>query len=238
MSAGSRFFTLRLVAPIASLQGSRIDGLADTIPVPSRSMIAGLIGAAIGVGYDEPKQLQQIQDTLRLAIVVHRSGVVEQDYQIVRMGLPHMVGPMWWHDGHDFGVMERAGGDPERSIIVERPLSCDIDMTVVVELLSDAPFTAAEILAAFDEPAYPLGIGQRVCIPTMRIAGVTLEAKSMTDAIAGIESSGTLYVPAEVAEGSPQWGDLYVSVPAGRNWTSRQHGGSDTYVVRNAHLGR
>jgi len=42
-------FTMRLAAPIASLSGARIDTGGDTLPVPTRSMIAGIIGAALGV---------------------------------------------------------------------------------------------------------------------------------------------------------------------------------------------
>ena len=100
-------FSMRLAAPIASLSGARIDTGGDSLPVPTRSMIAGIIGAALGIRYDRPQVLQQLQDTMRLVIVVHREGIVIRDYQTVRLGLPHMKGPMWWHDGQQLGVMER-----------------------------------------------------------------------------------------------------------------------------------
>jgi len=100
-------FTMRLAAPIASLSGARIDTGGDSLPIPTRSMIAGIIGAALGIRYDQQQLLQQLQDTMRLGIVVHREGEVIRDYQTVRLGLPHMRGPMWWHDGQQLGVMER-----------------------------------------------------------------------------------------------------------------------------------
>jgi CRISPR system Cascade subunit CasD len=154
-------FTMRLAAPIASLSGARIDTGGDTLPVPTRSMIAGIIGAALGIRYDQPQLLQQVQDTMRLGIVVHREGAVIRDYQTVRLGLSHMKGPMWWHDGRQLGVMEREGGDPERTITGERPLTCDYDATIIVELLSGAPFDAEKILSALRAPVYPLSVGQR-----------------------------------------------------------------------------
>ena len=43
------FFTMRLVAPIGSLQAPRIDTHSDTLPVPTRSMVTGLIGAALSL---------------------------------------------------------------------------------------------------------------------------------------------------------------------------------------------
>jgi CRISPR system Cascade subunit CasD len=223
-------FTMRLAAPIASLSGARIDTSGDSLPIPTRSMIAGIIGAALGVGYDQPQVLQQLQDTMRLAIVVHREGAVIRDYQTVRMGLPHMTGPMWWNDGKQLGVMEREGGDPERTITGERPLTCDYDATVIVELLSGAPFSAEKILNALRTPVYPLSVGQRSCIPSLPIAGKQLEAPTLADGVALIET-GTLYLPVECAQPG-RFGDIYVTIPSGRDWASRQHGGSDTYVVR------
>jgi CRISPR system Cascade subunit CasD len=223
-------FTMRLAAPVASLSGARIDTASDSLPIPTRSMIAGIMGAALGVGYGQPNVLQKLQDTIRLAVVVHREGTITRDYQTVRMDSAHMTGPMWWHDGHRVGVMERKGEKPERSITGERPLTCDYDATVVVELLAGAPFTVEEILNALRRPAHPLGIGQRSCIPSQPIAGEPLDAPTLIDGVA-LVGAGTIYLPAEcVATGG--FGDLYVSIPAGRDWATRQHGGSDTYVVR------
>jgi CRISPR system Cascade subunit CasD len=225
-----RLFTMRLAAPIASLSGARIDTSGDSLPIPTRSMIAGIIGAALGIGYDQPQVLQQLQDTMRLAIVVHREGAVIRDYQTVRMGLPHMKGPMWWHDGKQLGVMEREGGDPERTITGERPLTCDYDATIIVELLSGAPFNTDKILNALRTPVYPLSVGQRSCIPSLPIAGTQLEAPTLADAVALVEA-GIRYLPVECAQPG-SFGDIYVTIPSGRDWASRQHGGSDTYVVR------
>jgi CRISPR system Cascade subunit CasD len=223
-------FSMRLAAPIASLSGARIDTGGDSLPVPTRSMIAGIIGAALGIRYDRPQVLQQLQDTMRLVIVVHREGIVIRDYQTVRLGLPHMKGPMWWHDGQQLGVMEREGGDPERTITGERPLTCDYDATVIVELLSGAPFDAEKILNALRTPVYPLSVGQRCCVPTLPIAGKKLEAPTLVDAVA-LVGAGIRYLPVECAP-LGNFGDIYVTIPAGRDWVSRQHGGSDTYVVR------
>lgn len=223
-------FTMRLAAPIASLSGARINSSGDSLPIPTRSMIAGIIGAALGVSYDQPQVLQKLQDTMRLAVVVHREGAVIRDYQAVRMSLPHMTGPMWWHDGKELGVMRREGGEPERTITGERPLTCDYDATIIVELLAEAPFSPETILSALRTPVYPLSVGQRSCIPSLPIAGKRLGAPTLADAIAFVET-GIRYLPVECAEPS-SFGDIFVTIPSGRDWASRQHGGSDTYVVR------
>jgi CRISPR system Cascade subunit CasD len=221
-------FTMKLTAPMVSLSGPRIDTKSDSLPIPTRSMITGMIGAALGLGYDNHGMLQRVQDTMRLAIVVHRAGTIERDYQTVRMGQPRMIGPMWWHDGYRVGTMERAGGEPERTLTGERPLTCDYDATVVVELLDGSPFDADQILAALHEPVYSVSIGQRSCLPSAPLAGIILDVTSLDEAVL-LVGAGDVYLPAKQVG---EFGDVYLSVPAGRDWRSRQHGGSDTYVVR------
>jgi CRISPR system Cascade subunit CasD len=221
-------FTMNLAAPIASLSGPRIDTMSDSLPIPTRSMITGMIGAALGLSYAMHSILQKVQDTMRLAIVVHRPGTVERDYQTVRMKEKRMVGPMWWSDGERLGTMERKGGDPERTLTGYRPLTCDYRATVIVELLTEAPFGADEILAALREPVYPVCIGQRSCIPSEPLFGTILATTSLTEA-ARMVQPGDIYLPAEP---SSRLGDIYVSVPAGRDWRTRQHGGNDVYALR------
>jgi CRISPR system Cascade subunit CasD len=221
-------FTMKLTAPVVSLSGPRIDTKSDNLPIPTRSMITGMIGAALGLDYDNHDMLQKVQDTMRLAVVVHRAGTIERDYQTVRMGQPRMIGPMRWHDGRRFGTMERAGGEPERTLTGERPLTCDYDATVVVELLDGSPFDAGQILVALREPVYPVSIGQRSCLPSGPIAGVVLDVTSLDEAVP-LVGAGDVYLP---AKRTGEFGDVYLSVPAGRDWRSRQHGGSDTYVLR------
>ena len=78
--------------------------------------------------------------------------------------------------------MKRTGGDPERGPTGERPLTWDIDMTLIVEL-NDHRFDPKTILNALNSPAYPLGIRQRCCSPTEPIAGELLDASSMDEAL-------------------------------------------------------
>ena len=40
----AKLFTMRLAGPIASLSGPRIDTVGDNLPIPTRSMITGIIG--------------------------------------------------------------------------------------------------------------------------------------------------------------------------------------------------
>jgi hypothetical protein len=179
--------------------------------------------------------LQQLQDTMRVAFVVDRPGTVVRDYQIVRMGQPHMKGPMWWHDGERLGTMLRAGGERERTVPTERPLTCDFAATAVVALLGGAPFEPETILAALRQPVFPLGLGQQCCLFSEPVAGVVVEAVDSLEQAVATVAAGTLYLPADASTGTI--GDIYATVPAGRDWKSRQHGGSTVYRAQLAREG-
>ena len=218
-------FTLRFAGPMMALQGPRIDGRSQALPIPTRSMITGLIGAALGIGRDQSNVLQSIQDTMTMAAVVHRHGQIETDYQTADLSKPFMRGPMWTSGT---SVFHRAGGDIEGTRQQWRPYTCDADITVIVELLEGAPFSAEEILDALDEPKRVLALGRMSCPPTTRIAGEVLDVDKLDDA--ATEMDGDIYLPAEEME--PKWGDLLVSIPGTRQWSSRLHAGTDTYVRR------
>jgi hypothetical protein len=141
-----------------------------------------------------------------------------------------MKGPMWWHDGQQLGKMVRKGEDKERAVPAERPLTCDFAATAIVELPDGAPFEAAAILAALREPVFPLGFGQQCCLFSEPVAGAIVEGVgNLEQAIAAV-TPGTIYLPADASTGA--LGDIYATISAGRDWKSRQYGGSTVYRVR------
>jgi CRISPR system Cascade subunit CasD len=221
-------FTITLAAPLMALQGPRIDNRPQAVPIPTRAMITGMIGAALGIGRDEPWTLQAIQDGMRIAVVVHQRGTDMIDYQTADLAKPYLRGPMWTGG---LGVLHREGGDVEGTRQQRRPYRCDARMTVLVHLAAGAPFGAEAILAALRRPAYPIGIGRQSCPPAEPLAGALLDAMTLEDAIAQVPP-GEAFLPAEAT--TIGWGDLLLSVPGLRNWATRQHGGAETFVQRAA----
>ena len=223
-----QFFTMRLRAPLASLAGPRIDGTPQSLPIPARSLIVGMIGSALGLRRSDYEQLQAIQDALRIAVIVHRNAGELIDYQTADLGKPYLSGPMWSSGG---SVVEREGIEKEGTRIQSRPHAMDIDMTVVAQLAAGAPVAAEEILQALEMPARPLGIGRMNCLPSDRIAGEILAADSLESAVSQVEP-GDIYLPIEAV--SMDWGDVMVSIPGICDWRSRRHEGSEGFVRRAA----
>jgi len=99
-----------------------------------------------------------------------------------------------------------------------------------VALLDGAPFAPGAILAALREPAFPLGLGQQCCLFSEPVAGVIVEGVDSLEQAVATVMPGTIYLPADASTGT--LGDIYATIPGGRDWRSRQHGGSIVYRVR------
>jgi len=212
-----------------ALQGPRIDREPQSLPIPTRSLLTGLFGSALGYTRSDHTKLQALQDNMRVGIVVHRDGVEIIDYQIADLGKPYMRGPMW---SSGMSIAEREGSETEGLRPQHRPYRADADMTAVIELGSGSPANAEQIIAALDKPARPLFIGRSSCPPACKLAGRLLDAPSLEKATAAVarDHPGTIYLPAAVA--TPAWGDMPLSIPGCRDWVTYRHAGTDPYIAR------
>jgi CRISPR system Cascade subunit CasD len=212
-----------------ALQGPRIDGEPQSLPIPTRSLLTGMFGSALGFGRGDHERLQALQDNMHVGVVVHRNGVEINDYQIADLGKSHMRGPMW---SSGTSIAERTGSQIEGLRQQQRPYRADADMTAVVETRVGILITAEQILAALDQPVHPLFIGRTSCPPASRLAGHIFDAPSLEVATLKVaqDHPGEIYLPAEAA--TPSWGDLPLSIPGRRDWASFRHAGADLYVVR------
>jgi CRISPR system Cascade subunit CasD len=223
------FLTIRLRAPLMALQGPRIDGEPQSLPIPTRSLLTGLFGSALGYSRGDHTKLQALQDNMQVGVVVHRDGVEISDYQIADLGKSYMRGPMW---SSGTSVAKREGSQIEGLRPQQRPYRADADMTAIVGLGEGAPASAEEIIAALDQPAHPLFIGRNSCPPASKLAGRLLDASSLEAAVFDVarDHPGTIYLPAAVA--TPAWGDMPLSIPGCRDWATYRHAGADLYIMR------
>jgi hypothetical protein len=187
-------------------------------------MITGMLGGAMGWSYRDHALLQELQDELELGFVVHEPGTVIWDFQTTDMSKPHMVGAMWTLDANaSLGVFKRGGGGKERDT-ASRPLTCGIDITAIVGVERDPE----PLLAALRRPVFPVTLGRRGMFPTDPIAGEALNVGSVANGVEHVASPrpGSRWTPVSVAGPG-----IHRTVPGGRDWRTRRHGGSDTYAV-------
>ena len=104
-------------APMMGAGGVAIGSTPSLLPIPGRSLITGLLGAALGVERHEADRLQRLQDGIDHAVVLTKHGTQFYDYQTTDLGQPHMVGP-WLMSGGK--VFNRGGSSVAEGTVVRQ----------------------------------------------------------------------------------------------------------------------
>jgi CRISPR system Cascade subunit CasD len=163
--AGERdVLLMRLEAPLQSFGGVVVDERGVTEPCPMRSMLAGLLGNALGYDHREFAILARLQERLRHAARRDRPGQPLVDFQTVDLGQSFLA-ESWTTRGEPAG---RRGGSAGKAIhIRRRHYWADAIFTVALALepAAEEP-DLARCAAALAEPARPLFLGRKPCIPS------------------------------------------------------------------------
>jgi CRISPR system Cascade subunit CasD len=156
---------LRLDAPLMSFGGVRIDSWGPTQEFPTLSMLAGLLGNALGYEHHDAEPLGRLQARLRCAVRCDRPGALLSDFQTVDISKGFMQGPGWTTRGAPEG---REGGQDtlDNLHIRNRDYWADAVYTVALALHpeNESPDLAA-IERALREPERPIFIGRKPCLP-------------------------------------------------------------------------
>ena len=165
-----RHLILRLEAPLMAFGGETIDNYGVIRPFPAASMLTGLLANALGWRRTEREQHQRLQDRLVFAVRIDREprgGLRLRDFQTAQLGAADKG---WTTRGEPEG---RDGGPTtyDSPHLRHRDYWADALVTVALRLTLD-PATESETLtlgdleAALQEPARPLFLGRKPCLPS------------------------------------------------------------------------
>jgi CRISPR system Cascade subunit CasD len=223
------YLRMVLEGPLLAFGGEAVDSLGVIEAFPAASMLTGLFANALGWQRHHRVALARLQKRLHYAVRIDREGHRLVDFQTAQLGANDQG---WTTRGAPEGRAGATYGSPHI-----RRRDHDADKRVVVALRLDdateAP-TLADLAASLDEPARPLFLGRKACLPTARLNAGIVEAETLLDALASLPALGTptrLLVPNSEP---PQDGDQERPWSDQRNWHSGVHGG--TRVVRIRHL--
>jgi CRISPR system Cascade subunit CasD len=229
---------LRLEAPLMSFGGDMVDAFGVVRDFPARSMIAGLIGNALGYDRADAAALDRLQGRLVMGSARLREGQRVRDFQTAQLGANDRG---WTTRGEPEG---RAGGAGTYQSPHIRYRDADADALVLVALRLDPAEEEPSLDAvanALDRPERPLFLGRKPFLPSAPLVAGEVEAGSVLDAL---QAALALFSPATGAESrSPraQWpvGEgvaqhaVQDELTDERNWTSGVHAG-----LRRVLLGR
>ena len=236
-----RHLILRLDAPLMSFGGVVIDNFGVSDAWPSVSLLAGLIGNALGYRRTDGDALQDLQDRLVFACRADREGERLRDFQTADL---KQNDKGWTTRGRPEG--REGGGKTYFGMhIRHRDYWADRIVTVAMRLEPAEGEPALEWIAnALSSPARPLFIGRKPCLPATPLFAGWSDGMSALDAVSRFpvpdpEDADRGGEPRDYAAFAPVH-DLphpfvaerfrEVRVSGKRNWSSDVHGGEQRWL--------
>ena len=165
--------------PLMSFGAPAVDEVRPAGQFPTRSMVTGLLANALGWRHHQFERLQALQDALRVAARADRPGEPLRDFQTVDIKQDHMLrGWTTW------GAVEgRSSTSKKRTHIREVHYWADAIFLVVISLAEESPVTVEQAGQALRDPARPLFLGRKCCLPSAPLRPSLFEAEGLAAAL-------------------------------------------------------
>jgi CRISPR system Cascade subunit CasD len=222
------YLRLVLEGPLLAFGGEAVDARGVIADFPAASMLTGLLANALGWRRSDRDALARLQVRLHYAARIDRDGTRLTDFQTVQLRKDDKG---WTTHGMPEG---RAGDSYNAPHIRQRDYDADKRIVVAVRLdpPDEVPALAA-LAAALDEPARPLFLGRKPCLPTARICAGIVDAGGLLAALATLPApAGTSPRVLMPANEPRQPGDELRPWSDQRNWHSGVHGGTRAVLLR------
>lgn len=174
---------LRLDAPLMSFGAPIIDRHGKVQAYPALSLIAGLLGNAMGYEHGDFDKLNQLQNCLSYASRQDRAGQQIRDYHTVDLSQDFMRDDNAWTT--QGWLDERKGGAASKGTHIRlRDYHADAVHTVALTLdpANEEP-DLDQIEHALQNPERPLFIGRKTCLPATPLFMTQMEADSLVNAL-------------------------------------------------------
>ena len=235
-----RHLIINLESPLMAFGGEIIDAYGVIRPFPAASMLTGMFANALGWRRIQREAHERLQRRLVFAARIDREpagGYAMRDFQTAQLGASDRG---WTTRGRPEG---RAGGAATYNSphLRYRDYYADMRVTVALRLEpAEGEPTLDTLAAALDEPARPLFIGRKPCLPSARLCGDFVDAPNALAALLaiplpdGADGQRRVRMQWPAREGAAVPDGVSVSremmLTDERNWVSGLHGGGRRVV--------
>ena len=171
-----RCLLLVLEGPMLALGAEAVDARGVISDFPGASLLTGLLANALGWRRTDREKLANLQARLRFVARIEREGSRITDFQTVKLAKDDQG----WTT---FGMPEgRDGGAAtyQSPHIRRRDYDTDKKVMVALTLIDGAePPTLDELGGALKNPARPLFLGRKPCLPERRIFEAVVDADDL-----------------------------------------------------------
>jgi CRISPR system Cascade subunit CasD len=220
----ARHLILILEGALSAYGGEMVDARGPVRDWPGASLLTGLFANALGYNRAQRAAHARLQARIDFAVRIDRPGERMQDYQTAQLAHSDQG---WTTRGTPEG--REGGASTYKSPHIRwRDYFAD-SRTIVALALRDAAEvpTLDDLAAALSEPARPLFLGRKPCLPTRPILEKVVEAADPLDAITMMDPLESESDPVIVVRDRPglpaAWERLFVTDE--RDWVSGVHAG-------------
>ncbi|MEX1216492.1 type I-E CRISPR-associated protein Cas5/CasD [Saccharospirillum sp.] len=152
------FLVFRLYGPLASWGNTAVGGVRPTLAMPTRSAILGMLGAALGIQRVEGARLDELANSVDVAVKAESQGVLLRDYHTSQV--PTTDKKAIWHTRK-----AELDSNPEKinTILSTRDYRADGHWVIALNSRPEARVSLGDIEKALKEPRYPLSLGRKSC---------------------------------------------------------------------------
>lgn len=225
------YLRLVLEAPLLAFGGEAVDARGVIEDFPASSMLTGLLANALGWQRHHRQALSDLQKRLYYAARIDQEGRDLTDFQTVKLGKDDQG---WTTRGAPEG---RDGGAGTYNSPHIRFRDYQADKRVVVALTlqpAEVSPSLAELAQALDQPARPLFLGRKACLPSLPINAGLVTAENLLAALSSLPPAyGTVATRVLLPENQEAvLGDELRPWSDARNWLSGVHGGGRLVRIR------
>lgn len=153
---GVNFLTATLYAPFASFGGLAVGERRSSERYPTRSMLIGLLGAALGVDRTDEHAQQALAQGYHFALQIFGAGRPFTDYHTAQMPSRGKT---------RYATRREELAAPElNTVLTSRDYRTDFLAGLAVTAAVDAPYTLEALEAALRAPHYTLSLGRKSCV--------------------------------------------------------------------------
>ena len=219
---------LRLESPLMAFGGETIDSYGVTRPFPALSMLTGMLANAMGWRRVERTKHQELQDRIIYATRIDREPAYNTPHRDFQTAKLNAYDKGWTTKGIPEG---RRGSSYSSPHLRYRDYLADMSVTIALRLQDEEnSLSLYDIVERLIEPARPIFIGRKPCIPSGYVFREFVEGNTVMEALLSypLDTGASAIIRAmwpynEGANGVEEF-QSYILTDQ-RNWISGLHGG-------------
>jgi CRISPR system Cascade subunit CasD len=184
------FLILKLQGPMQAWGEHTFEGLRPSANFPTRSGVLGLLGACLGIRRNDRERLQQLADSVGMAVRIDERRLLRKD------GTSHPLRMVKMTDYHTIkdARVDYAGLKSHETIQTWREYLYDAEFSVAIWTYPNTAVTLDELGAAVKQPYFTPYLGRRSCPLAHPLFHARLEASDALEALKEIlPQGGTIY---------------------------------------------